>query len=154
MELFEEKLLTKEAVQSYRILGQVFDTYWIAEYEEKLLFIDQHAAHEKVKYEALINKLENGSVDSQMLTPPIVLNLSAREAHLLEEYSSYFAQLGFEIEEFGGNAYAVRSVPCDLYGHCEKNSWRLYWMNWRKNRLTAHQRQSPKSWPPWPVSLR
>lgn len=64
MELFEEKLLTKEAVQSYRILGQVFDTYWIAEYEEKLLFIDQHAAHEKVKYEALINKLENGSVDS------------------------------------------------------------------------------------------
>ncbi len=120
MELFEEKLLTKEAVQSYRILGQVFDTYWIAEYEEKLLFIDQHAAHEKVKYEALINKLENGSVDSQMLTPPIVLNLSAREAHLLEEYSSYFAQLGFEIEEFGGNAYAVRSVPCDLYGHCEK----------------------------------
>ena len=120
MELFEEKLLTKEAVQSYRILGQVFDTYWIAEYEEKLLFIDQHAAHEKVKYEALINKLENGSVDSQMLTPPIVLNLSAREAHLLEEYSSYFAQLGFEIEEFGGNAYAVRSVPCDLYRHCEK----------------------------------
>lgn len=120
MELFEEKLLTKEAVQSYRILGQVFDTYWIAEYEDKLLFIDQHAAHEKVKYEALINKLENGSVDSQMLTPPIVLNLSAREAHLLEEYSSYFAQLGFEIEEFGGNAYAVRSVPCDLYGHCEK----------------------------------
>lgn len=120
MELFEEKLLTKEAVQSYRILGQVFDTYWIAEYEDKLLFIDQHAAHEKVKYEALVNKLENGSVDSQMLTPPIVLNLSAREAHLLEEYSSYFAQLGFEIEEFGGNAYAVRSVPCDLYGHCEK----------------------------------
>lgn len=120
MEFFEEKLLTKEAVQSYRILGQVFDTYWIAEYEEKLLFIDQHAAHEKVKYEALINKLENGSVDSQMLAPPIVLNLSAGEAHLLEEYSSYFAQLGFEIEEFGGNAYAVRSVPCDMYGHCEK----------------------------------
>ena len=120
MELFEEKLLTREAVQSYRILGQVFDTYWIAEYEDKLLFIDQHAAHEKVKYEALVNKLETGSVDSQMLTPPIVLNLSAREAHLLEEYASYFAQLGFEIEEFGGNAYTVRSVPCDLYGHCEK----------------------------------
>lgn len=120
MELFEEKLLTKEAVQSFRILGQVFDTYWLAQYEDKLLFIDQHAAHEKVKYEALINKMKTGTVDSQMLTPPIVLNLSAREAHLLERYESYFAQMGFEIDEFGGNAYTVRSVPCDLYGHYEK----------------------------------
>lgn len=120
MELFEEKLLTKEAVQSFRILGQVFDTYWMAQFEDKLLFIDQHAAHEKVKYEALVNKMKTGTVDSQMLTPPIVLNLSAREAHLLERYESYFAQMGFEIDEFGGNAYTVRSVPCDLYGHYEK----------------------------------
>ena len=66
MELFEEKLLTKEAVQSFRILGQVFDTYWLAQYEDKLLFIDQHAAHEKVKYEALINKMKTGTVDSQI----------------------------------------------------------------------------------------
>lgn len=121
MELFEEKLLTKEAVQSYRILGQVFDTYWLAQYEDKLLFIDQHAAHEKVKYEALVSKMKNGAVDSQMLTPPLVLNLSAREAHLLERYASYFAELGFEIEDFGGNAFTVRSVPCDLYGHYEKD---------------------------------
>lgn len=121
MELFEEKLLTKEAVQSYRILGQVFDTYWLAQYEDKLLFIDQHAAHEKVKYEAMVNKMKNGAVDSQMLTPPLVLNLSAREAHLLERYASYFAALGFEIEDFGGNAFTVRSVPCDLYGHYEKD---------------------------------
>lgn len=115
--MFDSKILTKDAVKNYRILGQVFDTYWLAVYEDKLLFIDQHAAHEKVKYEALIQKVREGQADSQLLTPPAILTLSASEKRLLESYRDYFTKLGFEIEEFGGNSYAIRSVPCDLYGH-------------------------------------
>lgn len=121
MELFDGKLLSEEAAKSYQIIGQVFDTYWLVQYEERLLIIDQHAAHEKVKYEALVKKLREGQVDSQNLVPPMILNLSAMEAHTLQEYGDYFARMGFEIEDFGGNAVAVRAVPCDLYGHYEKD---------------------------------
>ena len=121
MELFDGKLLSKEAAKSYQIIGQVFDTYWLVQYEDRLLIIDQHAAHEKVKYEALVKKLREGQVDSQNLAPPMILNLSAMEAHTLQEYGDYFARMGFEIEDFGGNAVAVRAVPCDLYGHYEKD---------------------------------
>ncbi len=121
MELFDGKLLSEEAAKSYRIIGQVFDTYWLVQYEERLLIIDQHAAHEKVKYEALVKKLREGQVDSQNLAPPMILNLSAMEAHTLQEYGDYFARMGFEIEDFGGNAVAVRAIPCDLYGHYEKD---------------------------------
>ena len=121
MELFDGKLLSEEAAKSYQIIGQVFDTYWLVQYEERLLIIDQHAAHEKVKYEALVKKLREGQVDSQNLAPPMILNLSAMEAHTLQEYGDYFARMGFEIEDFGGNAVAVRAIPCDLYGHYEKD---------------------------------
>ena len=121
MELFDGKLLSEEAAKSYQIIGQVFDTYWLVQYEDRLLIIDQHAAHEKVKYEALVKKLREGQVDSQNLAPPMILNLSAMEAHTLHEYGDYFARMGFEIEDFGGNAVAVRAVPCDLYGHYEKD---------------------------------
>ena len=121
MELFDGKLLSEEAAKSYQIIGQVFDTYWLVQYGEKLLIIDQHAAHEKVKYEALVKKLREGNADSQNLAPPMILNLSSLEAHTLKEYADYFARMGFEIEDFGGNAVAVRAVPCDLYGHCEKD---------------------------------
>lgn len=117
MDLFEEKILTRRAVQQYEIIGQIFDTYWIASYQDKMILIDQHAAHEKVKYEALIRKLREGSCDSQNLMPPVVVTLSNPEAQLLKQYQEYFAQIGFEIEEFGGNSYALRSVPCDLYGN-------------------------------------
>lgn len=121
MQLFEDKILSPQAAEQYRILGQVFDTYWILQYGDKLMFIDQHAAHEKVKYEALVKKLRSGGADSQLLTPPLILNLSAREAHTLHDFSSYFSRMGFEIEDFGGNAVAVRAVPCDLYGHYEQD---------------------------------
>ncbi|HJC24080.1 MAG TPA: DNA mismatch repair endonuclease MutL [Candidatus Eisenbergiella merdavium] len=119
--LFDGKLLSEEAAKSYQIIGQVFDTYWLVQYDDRLLIIDQHAAHEKVKYEALVKKLREGKADSQNLAPPMILNLSSLEAHTLKEYGEYFAKMGFEIEDFGGNAVAVRAVPCDLYGHCEKN---------------------------------
>lgn len=117
MDLFEEKILTKKAVQQYEIIGQIFDTYWIASYQDRMILIDQHAAHEKVKYEALIKKLREGSCDSQNLMPPVIVTLSNPEAQLLKQYQEYFSQIGFEIEEFGGNSYAIRSVPCDLYGN-------------------------------------
>lgn len=119
MNLFAEKLLTKKAVADYHIVGQVFDTYWIATYQDKMILIDQHAAHEKVKYERLMQRVREGRADSQNLMPPLVVTLTGAEAALLERYQEYFAQLGFEIDSFGGSSYALRAVPCDLYGHCE-----------------------------------
>lgn len=114
------RLLSEEAVRSYKILGQVFDTFWIAEYEDRLLFIDQHAAHEKVKYEALVKRIREGRMDSQLLAPPLVLNLSAKEANVWRQYRGYFDKMGFETEDFGGNAVTIRAVPCELFGHYEK----------------------------------
>lgn len=118
MDLFEEKLLTKKAVDGYRLVGQVFDTYWIAVYQDKMILIDQHAAHEKVKYERLIRRFQEGRAESQNLMPPVIVTLTGAEAALLTQYQEYFSQLGFEIDSFGGSSYALRAVPCDLYGHC------------------------------------
>ena len=120
MNLFEERLLTQENRREYRILGQIFDTYWLLAFQDKLLIIDQHAAHEKVKYERLMRQFGEKEITSQCLNPPIVVTLSAREEQTFLEYSTVFASLGFEIEEFGGSEYAIRSVPSDLYGCREK----------------------------------
>lgn len=120
LNLFEEKFLTKEAKEEYRILGQIFDTYWLVAFKDKLFIVDQHAAHEKVKYERLVKELEDKQVSSQMLNPPVILTLSGREEELIKEYRSYFEDMGFEIEEFGGNSVALRSMPVDLYGCNEK----------------------------------
>ena len=120
MNLFEEKILTKEKRDEYKILGQVFDTYWLLSFEDKLLIIDQHAAHEKVKYERLMKQFKEKTITTQALNPPIVATLSAKEEQVLCEYMDVFAALGFEIEEFGGNEYALRGVPSDLYGQNEK----------------------------------
>ncbi len=115
MNLFEDKMLTKDAMADYRIIGQVFDTYWMIEYKDKLLIMDQHAAHEKVKYEAFISKLKDKQVVSQMLTPPIVISLSPSELSVYLEYKEHFTSIGFEIEEFGGMDINIRSIPMDLY---------------------------------------
>ena len=120
MDLFEEKLLTVENRESYRILGQIFDTYWLIVFQDKLFIVDQHAAHEKVKYERLIGQFREKSIVSQGLNPPIVATLTAKEEQVLSEYRDVFTGLGFEIEEFGGNEYALRGVPADLYGCNEK----------------------------------
>lgn len=120
MNLFEEKILTACARDEYEILGQIFDTYWLVAYKDKLLMIDQHAAHEKVKYEHLVKELEEKNISSQMLNPPVIISLTGREEELLTEYMDYFEQLGFEIEEFGSGSYAIRSMPSDLYGCNEK----------------------------------
>lgn len=119
-DLFEENFLTKEAKNEYKIMGQLFETYWLVAFHDKLFIIDQHAAHEKVKYERLVKELEGKHISSQMLNPPVIINLTGREEEVLNEYLKYFADFGFEIEEFGGGAYSVRSMPVDLYGCNEK----------------------------------
>lgn len=120
MELFEEKILTKEAKQGYNILGQIFDTYWLIGYQDKLLIMDQHAAHEKVKYEKLILALQNKEITSQMINPPVIVTMNGQQESIYKEYEAAFEALGFEIENFGGNEYAIRAVPTDLYGCNEK----------------------------------
>lgn len=121
LNFFDEKILTREARQEYRIVGQVFDTYWIVEYRDKMLMIDQHAAHEKVKYEQILSKVENSEIYTQMLTPPVIISVTPKEAALINGYEQYFKELGFEIEDFGMNAFAVRGVPLDLFGHDVKS---------------------------------
>jgi len=120
MDFFEEKLLTVDAREHYRILGQIFDTYWIVAFRDKIFLIDQHAAHEKVRFERFMKHYEEKTIASQNLNPPLVINLTGKEEGILKEYLPYFNELGFEIEEFGGNAYALRAVPTDLYGLSEK----------------------------------
>ncbi len=116
LDLFDGKLLSKEAAVHHVIIGQLFDTYWLVQYNDKLYIIDQHAAHEKVLYERLMKDLRNRTFQSQMLSPPIVLNLSMQEEELFLKYRSCFTDMGFEIEEFGEKAYAVRAVPANLPG--------------------------------------
>ena len=116
LNLFDGKLLSKEAAVHHVIIGQLFDTYWLVQFGEKLYIIDQHAAHEKVLYERLMKDLRNRTFQSQMLSPPIILNLSMQEEELFLKYRSCFTEMGFEIEEFGEKAYAVRAVPANLPG--------------------------------------
>lgn len=119
LNLFEAKILTVDNRSRFRIIGQVFETYWLIEFENKLLMIDQHAAHEKVNYERLMKQFHEKSVVSQALMPPVIVSLSGQEETVLKENMEVFAGLGFEIEAFGGSEYALRSVPVDLYG-CEE----------------------------------
>lgn len=118
--LFETKVLVEENRMKYRIIGQVFDTYWMVQFEDKLYIIDQHAAHEKVKYERFMKQYHEKNIVTQNLMPPIILSLTGAEESVLKEYEETFAALGFEIEAFGGNEYALRAVPVDLYGCNEK----------------------------------
>lgn len=118
--LFDTKIISQENRTRYRIVGQVFDTYWLVQFEDKLLIIDQHAAHEKVKYERLMKHFQEKAVESQNLLPPVVVSLTGQEAAVWKEYRETFAAMGFEVEEFGGNEYTLRSVPMDLFGCNEK----------------------------------
>ncbi|MBB2182991.1 DNA mismatch repair endonuclease MutL [Lachnospiraceae bacterium MD1] len=127
MNLFEEAetetsvpFLSKQALQEHRIIGQVFQTYWLIEYQKELYIIDQHAAHEKVLYERIMTAARNKTFASQQLLPPIVLTLSLREQEVIKKHEEVLASLGYEIEQFGGNEYSVRAVPADLYGISEK----------------------------------
>lgn len=120
LNLFEEKILTEDNRRKFRIIGQVFETYWLIEFEDKLMMIDQHAAHEKVNYERLMRQYREKAVVSQSLMPPIIVSLTGQEETVLRENEEVFSSLGFEIESFGGNEYALRGVPVDLYGCGER----------------------------------
>ncbi len=109
--LFQEQLLQEEDAVRFRLIGQVFGTFWLIEYKDELLIIDQHAAHEKVLYEELMKELSENHVYSQNLLAPVVLTLTHREKEVLVSYQEAFTTLGFEIEEFGGDEYAVKAVP-------------------------------------------
>lgn len=116
MSFADVPLLSEEARPKHRIIGQVFRTYWLVEYDEKLFFVDQHAAHEKVMYEKLKKDLDNNTIVQQMVAPPIILTFSIKEQQKFELCEESFKKLGFLIEEFGGNEYCIRGVPANLLG--------------------------------------
>lgn len=119
--LFGEEFLSEKARVKHKIVGQVFDTYWIVEYDEKMFIIDQHAAHEKVMYETLMDRLRKKEIASQNVNPPIIISLSMSEEVLLNNYIEEFRKIGFEIEPFGGREFAIRAVPLDLYALNDKS---------------------------------
>lgn len=120
LDLFEESLLKREIKAEYTLIGQVFDTYWLVEFQDNLYIIDQHAAHERVLYERTLKNMKDREFTSQYLSPPIILSLSMQEEALLKENIERFQRIGFEIEPFGGEEYAVRAVPDNLFGIAKK----------------------------------
>ena len=120
LDLFEEKLLEPKNRIRHKLIGQLFDTYWLVEFNEHLYIIDQHAAHEKVLYEKTMQTLKTREFTSQMLNPPIILTIGSTEEVLLKKYMKYFQEIGFEIEPFGGREYAVRAVPDNLFSVAKK----------------------------------
>lgn len=120
LDLFEGHFLSKQAKEEYQILGQVFQTYFLVAFKDRLFIIDQHAAHEKVKYERLVKELEAKSVSAQMINPPVVITLTGKEEEVLLQMMENFKALGFEIEAFGSGSYVLRGMPADLYGCSEK----------------------------------
>lgn len=120
MELFDDRLLSRENVRQHKLIGQVFDTYWIVEFQEKMYIIDQHAAHEKVLYERFIKNWKEKKQTSQMITPPVIVTLNMQEEDLLKRHLDQFTEVGFEIEHFGGKEYSIRAVPGNLYGIADR----------------------------------
>lgn len=120
LDLFDGKLLEPKSRLRHKLIGQVFDTYWLVEFNDQLYIIDQHAAHEKVLYEKTMATLKTREYSSQMVNPPIILTLNANEELMLKEHMEYFTNIGFEIEPFGGKEYAVRGVPANLFSIAKK----------------------------------
>ena len=116
LELFEEKLLAPESRSRHKLIGQIFDTYWLVQFEDKFFIIDQHAAHEKVYYERFVKRFREQTVESQYLSPPLIVSLNLQEESLLKANRKYFQDFGFEIEPFGGKEYCINAVPTNLYG--------------------------------------
>lgn len=120
LELFKEKLLTPESRNRIRLIGQVFDTYWLVQFGDYFYIIDQHAAHEKVYYERFVKQFREHSADPQYLNPPLIVTLNLQEEALLKANEEYFRKFGFEIEHFGGKEYCISAVPSNLYGLTEE----------------------------------
>ena len=120
MELFREELLRPESRDRIRMIGQLFDTYWLTQFGDQFYIIDQHAAHEKIWYERLVKQFREHTVNSQYLSPPLIVSLNLQEEGILNDNKDYFRSFGFEIEPFGGREYCVSAVPSDLYGLTEE----------------------------------
>ena len=120
LELFEEKLLAPESRSRHQLIGQIFDTYWLVQFEDKFFIIDQHAAHEKVYYERFVKRFREQTIESQYLSPPLIVSLNLQEEALLKANRKYFEDFGFEIEPFGGKEYCINAVPANLYGLTEE----------------------------------
>lgn len=120
LELFEEKLLAPESRSRHKLIGQLFDTYWLVEFENNFYIIDQHAAHEKIYYERFVKRFQEQTVESQYLCPPLVVTLNMEEESRLNANKQYFEKAGFEIEPFGGKEYCISAVPSNLYGFDEE----------------------------------
>ena len=116
MELFDDRLLSKKARARHRIIGQLFETYWLVEYDNKFYIIDHHAAHEKVLYERFMKEFETREVTTQIVSPPQVISLNLQEDMLLKTHMEVFQRFGFEISEFGGREYSIHGVPANIYG--------------------------------------
>ncbi|MBO6129016.1 MAG: DNA mismatch repair endonuclease MutL [Pseudobutyrivibrio sp.] len=106
--------LEKEAVKEHKIIGQVFDTYWIVEYDKNMYIIDQHAAHEKVLFEKTMARIKNNQMTSQLVSPPIIISLAPQDILLFETHHEAFERIGFQIESFGGNELAINGVPGNM----------------------------------------
>ncbi len=113
--LFSDSLLTKEARSRHKLIGQIFDTYWLVQFEDNFYIIDQHAAHEKIYYERFVKEFQEQSIESQYLNPALIVTLNLQEEGLLNSNMQYFRDFGFEIEHFGGKEYAISAVPVNLY---------------------------------------
>ena len=122
--LFKKDFLTKEARKEYEILGQVFLTYWLIAYNDKLYIMDQHAAHEKVKYERFVAQLKDNRVESQNLLVPIIITLNPQEEEVVKNNLKQIEELGYIVESFGGKEYSIRSIPCELFGSNEEEAFR------------------------------
>ena len=120
LELFQEKLLAPESRSRHKLIGQLFDTYWLVEFENQFYIIDQHAAHEKVNYERFVKRFKEQSIESQYLNPTLVVTLNMDEQTKLKANEEYFIKYGFEIEPFGGREYCISAVPTNLYGFHEE----------------------------------
>lgn len=113
--LFDEEFLTEAARLKHKLIGQVFDTYWIVQYGNSMYIIDQHAAHEKILYERLMKRVKEKKALGQAVNPPIIISLSMTEEDILKKNMETFTKLGYEIEFFGGNEYCIRAIPYDLF---------------------------------------
>ena len=111
LSMFDNALMNVSDTNSYRVIGQLFDTYWLIEFEDKFYMMDQHAAHEKILYENLMNHIKTKKMDTQMIMPPIILELNLRQEEIIKKYSSVFDKVGFELEQFGTMSYKVTGVP-------------------------------------------
>lgn len=111
LSMFDNALMNVSDTNSYRVIGQLFDTYWLIEFEDKFYMMDQHAAHEKILYEKLMNHIKTKKMDTQMIMPPIILELNLRQEEIIIKYSSVFDKVGFELEQFGTMSYKVTGVP-------------------------------------------